>query len=130
MINVVVYRFRADTGVCPYAYIFPEVGVTPCGYQPDYMHGESHFRADTGVCPYGSKFPGVGVTPCGYPLVCVHGRHNHGWAKRMKPPAKMCARSGDRHNRGAGTIRADTGVRPYDLICPQTPRRLLTCMED
>jgi len=67
VINVVVYRFRADTGVCPYGSKFPGVGVTPCGYPRGYMHGDSHFRADTVVCP-------------------------------------------------------------YDLICHQTPRRLLTCM--
>ena len=29
-----VYRFRADTGVCPYAFDFPDVGVTHCGYPP------------------------------------------------------------------------------------------------
>ena len=26
--------FRADTGVCPYAFKYPEVGVTPRGYPP------------------------------------------------------------------------------------------------
>ena len=61
-------HFRADTGVRPYDFKFPEVGVTPCGYPFAYVLGWVHFRLDTGVCPYTFKFPEVGVTPCGYPF--------------------------------------------------------------
>ena len=102
-----VYRFRADTGVCPYGSKFPDVGVTPCDYPRGYMHVESHFRADTGVCPYAYIFPEVGVTPCGYQPDYMHGESH---------------------------FRADTGVCPYTSNFPDvgvTPcgYPLVKCME-
>ena len=37
--GVVIYRLRADTGVCPYeshlSLKYPDVGVTHCGYPMD-----------------------------------------------------------------------------------------------
>ena len=44
-------HFRADTGVRPYDFKFPEVGVTPCGYPSSYavMEGEIEGTTDSGL---------------------------------------------------------------------------------